>query len=181
VLDRLARAARRIGTPNLALLAAILVALLLLTLRHDPDRGIEVQRLDPPSGVDEIRVSVTGAVARPGVLTAQPGDRVLDLVERAGGLTSEADPAAVNLALRVRDEDHVHIPALGDGPPLLDLNAASATDLEALPGIGPVYAGRIIEARAQLPFASSDDLLERDVIPAHTYDQIRDLVTAVAP
>ncbi len=166
---------------NLALIAAIAVAATILVARQTPSRGVEIVRGTPPAGVDQLLVNVSGAVAAPGLVEAKPGDRVADVVERAGGLAADADPAGVNLALRIRDEDHIHVPRLGEGPPLLDLNTATTEELEDLPGIGPVYAARIIEARAILPFRSSDELLERDLIPARTYEGIRDLVSASAP
>lgn len=171
----------RIGVLNLVLIVAIVAAIALAVARQSPSRGLEIVRANPPSGVDAVLVHVSGAVAMPGVVEAEAGDRVVDVVERAGGFASEADQDAVNLARRVRDEDHVHVPLLGEGKPLIDLNRASAKELESLPGIGPVYAGRIIEARELLPFVSSDQLIERDLIPARTYEQIRDLVSTGPP
>ena len=171
----------RIGAFNLLLIAAIIAALVLAAAQRSPSRGLEIVRGTPPAGIDAILVHVSGAVGTPGLVEAEPGDRVIDVVERAGGFEADADQSAVNLARRVRDEDHVHVPLIGEADALLDLNRASVKELEELPGIGPVYAGRIVEARDQLPFASSDELLERDLIPARTYDQIRDLVSAVSP
>ena len=171
----------RLNSLNLTLLTAIAIAVAVLVVQRPPSRGVEIVRGTPPPGVDQLLVNVTGAVTSPGLIEAQRGDRIADVLDRAGGLTEDADPAAVNLARRVRDEDHIHVPRLGEATALLDLNTATAEQLEALPGIGPVYASRIIEARTQLPFDSSDDLLERDVIPAHTYEQIRDLVAVAAP
>jgi competence protein ComEA len=168
------------GGLNLALLAAIAVAIALLaTQQRAPSHGLEIVRGTPPAGIDAVLVHVSGAVRSPGVVEAARGDRVADVVDRAGGFTDDADPAAVNLARRVRDEDQVHIPSLGEGSRLLDLNRATAAELEALPGIGEVYAARIIEARDTLPFATGDDLLAREIVPAATYEGIRDLVTAL--
>ena len=163
------------------MLAAIALALLFLLAQRSPSRGVEIVRGTPPPGVDQVLVNISGAVREPGLVEAEPGDRVVDVIERAGGLGDDADPAAVNLARRVRDEDHIHVPRIGEASALVDLNAASAEELEALPGIGPVYAGRIIEARALLPFRSSDELLDRELIPARTYEGIRDLVSAGVP
>ena len=115
------------------------------------------------------------------MIDAERGDRVVDAIERAGGFAREADQSAVNLARRVQDEDQIHVPRAGEANALLDLNRASAKELEELPGIGPVYAGRIVEARSAVPFSSSDELIEREVIPARTYEQIRDLVMAGPP
>lgn len=158
--------------------AALLAVFILLTRAGSQSRGIEVERRDPPAGLDEIRVSVTGAVARPGVVTAEPGDRVSDVVARAGGLLDGADVDAVNLSRRVRDEDHIVVPRAGDGRRLLDLNSATAEDLAALPSIGPAYAKAILDARTgRGPFTSTDQLVELRLIPTRVYDDIRDLVT----
>ncbi len=159
--------------------AAAALALAILVLRATDDPGIEVRRLDPPPGVDEIRVEVAGAVAEPGVVTVQPGDRVSDAIALAGGLAPDADASALNLALRLRDEDRVVVPRTGEGSPLLDINTATTEELEGLPGIGPVYAAAIVDARERGgPFVTTDDLVERDVIPEHVYDGIRTLITA---
>ncbi|MCK9485415.1 MAG: helix-hairpin-helix domain-containing protein [Dehalococcoidia bacterium] len=162
---------------NVLLLALALVAFVLLATREPSSPGIEVIRADPPPGVDAIHVHVTGAVADPGVVVAQPGHRVADVIALAGGANNQADLSAVNLALRVRDEDAVHVPARGESVALslVDVNSATQAELESLPGIGPVRAAAIIAAR---PYLTSEELLDRAVIPAGVYEQIRGLVTA---
>jgi competence protein ComEA len=160
---------------NAALAAAAVTAFAILVARTDPSPGIEVQRRDPPGAIDLVRVEVRGAVARPGLVTAAPGDRVGDALALAGGALPEADLGALNLARRVVDGEQIQVPARGDrAGMLLDLNEASASDLEALPGIGSTRARAIIAAR---PYASSDELVERDVLPADVYEAIRDRVT----
>ena len=117
-------------------------------------------------------VSVVGLVARPGLVTLPSGARVADAVEAAGGLLPEADPASVNLAAVVTDGQQIAVgvpgaPAAGgagDSAPgasggLLDLNAATAAELDGLPGIGPVLAERIVDYRTtQGPFRSVEEL-----------------------
>ncbi|HWQ27426.1 MAG TPA: ComEA family DNA-binding protein [Dehalococcoidia bacterium] len=137
-----------------------------------------------------IVVYVTGAVARPGVYTLRDGDRVEQAVAAAGGFAEDADPERINLARRLRDEDQVTVPRSGQPLPAptdsaaspaapLDLNVATAAQLEALPGIGEVYASRIVESRAtDGPFASPDDLVARKLIPAATLERIRPYVVA---
>ena len=110
-------------------------------------------------------VSVVGLVARPGLVTLPTGARVADAVEAAGGLLPEADPASVNLAAVIGDGQQVAVGAPGAvvaGSPLpgstgagagpgraLDLNTAGVTELDALPGIGPVLAQRIVDHRTR--------------------------------
>ena len=154
----------------------------------------------PPS----IRVHVSGAVMSPGVYEVNEGDRVLDAIASAGGVQPNADLASINLAQRVQDEAQYHIPvgeptpALtsapaqrasipNDRPPpqggrasssLIDLNTATAQELELLPGIGPVMAGRIITYReANGPFTSLDDVENVPGIGPKTLESIRPLAT----
>lgn len=118
----------------------------------------------PSEGPTEVAVHVTGAVTAPGVLHLPAGARVADAVAAAGGATVVADPGLLNLAREVRDGEQVVVPELGDPAPAqtagdgstagaggasgpVDLNQATAEQLEALPGIGPVLAGRILEFR----------------------------------
>ncbi len=162
---------------NLLLAAAGLAAFIVLAARSHGSPGIEIETRDPAPGIDELRVDVAGAVADPTVVIVTPGERVIDAIARAGGATSEADTTALNLSRRLVDQDHIVVPRRGERAPLLDLNRATASEFEVLPGIGPVYARAIVSARdASGPFASTDELVERDVIPAHVYEQIRDLV-----
>lgn len=148
-------------------------------------------------------VDVAGAVARPGLLRLPAGSRVGDAVAAAGGYatTADLDAAArdLNLAAPLADGAKVLVPTLGnapvtasDGAPAggdgagsatggrLDLNTADQAALEDLPGIGPVTAGRILEARAEAPFAGVDDLRGRGLVGESTFARLRDLVT-VAP
>jgi competence protein ComEA len=117
-------------------------------------------------------VSVVGLVARPGLVTLPSGARVADAVEAAGGLLPDADPASVNLAAVVADGQQIAVgvpggpagsaagnPEPGSTGGLLDLNTATAADLDALPGIGPVLAERIVEHReTHGPFRSVEEL-----------------------
>lgn len=166
-------------------LAGVALAAWFLSGRGSRNDAIEV-RYDAA----EVKVYVAGAVRQPGVYSLWDGARVVDAVAAAGGFADGADQLAVNLAQRVRDEDRVIVPRQGDPPPvsssaspvagsgeLIDLNSAPADLLDTLPGIGPVYAQRIIDSRASQPFASPDDLLSRKLIPRSTFDKIRPLVT----
>lgn len=144
----------------------------------------------------DLRVEVVGAIQRPGVYAVAPGARVGDLIVAAGGYDPRVDTARVetelNLAAPVADGDQIRVPSRGDPPTpggasgdpgsgtsdRVDLNAATATELEALPGIGPVTAEKIIAAREEAPFATVDELRSRGLVGEKTFEGIADLVTA---
>lgn len=137
-------------------------------------------------------VSVVGLVARPGLVTLPEGSRVADAVAAAGGLLPDADPASVNLAAVVADGEQVAVgvPGAGTGGGVaggtagspgtgpVDLNAATAADLDALPGIGPVLAQRIVEHRERSgPFRTVEQLDDVPGIGPTTYAELAELVT----
>jgi competence protein ComEA len=145
-----------------------------------------------PSTSPELVLHAAGAVSHPGVYRLAAGSRVGDLIEAAGGLLPDADVDRLNLAAGLSDGARVYVPTVGepaptvvtpeggaetpgrpgDGPVsgdgLIDINRASATQLEELPGVGPATAAAIIDHRDRVgPFRSVDDLLEvRGIGPA---------------
>lgn len=146
-----------------------------------------------PSGTPII-VDVTGWVREPGVYQFASGDRVIDAVEQAGGARPGADLSLLNLAAPLADGTQVVVGKQGaEGPAaiapgaagsgtsaggLTNVNTASATELEALSGIGEVLAAAIIDYRTDNgPFASVDDLESVSGIGPATLEEIRDQVT----
>jgi competence protein ComEA len=139
-----------------------------------------------------IVVDVAGAVAQPGLVRLNQGDRVGDAIAAAGGFAPRVDLAetgiALNLAQSLDDGAKVVVPELGGdasvpaaGGPRdgrIDLNSADEAALESLPGIGPVTAARIIDAREQQRFTSVDELRAREIVGESVFEDIRDLVTA---
>jgi competence protein ComEA len=169
-----------------ALPLALAVGFLLNERFSDPE-PLELDLAQVPA--EEIRVYITGAVQHPGVYAMQDGDRWVDALEAAGGPAEDADLAAVDLARRVRDEDTILVPRLGQTAaagasqgPLVNINTATAEQLALLPGIGEVRAKRIIDSRQEDgSFVSVDDLLERELVPASVFEEIADLVTVGVP
>jgi competence protein ComEA len=139
-----------------------------------------------------VAVHVAGRVRRPGLVELPAGSRVQDAIRAAGGSTAGADLDAVNLARRLTDGEQVLVPGPGDPPPPppgadpdaaatpsapLDLNTATLEQLDTLPGVGEVTAGRIIAYRSAHPFTAVDELLEVPGIGQRRFDQLKDLVT----
>jgi competence protein ComEA len=140
-------------------------------------------------------VHVAGWVRRPGVYELREGDRVIDAIDRAGGPKKGADLGGLNLAALLVDAQQVLVPRsaptggpsgavpAGEAPGaagavLVNVNVASAEELETLPGIGEVLAGAIIEYREDNgPFTTVDQLVEVSGIGEVTLEEIRDLVT----
>lgn len=131
-------------------------------------------------------VHVVGAVRRPGVYALPDGARVQAAVRRAGGATPRADLAALNLAARLGDGQRILVPRRGeagaaprqagvpggDGP--ISLSSAGVEDLEALDGIGPTLAARIVAWReANGGFRSVDQLLEVEGIGPGRLESLR--------
>jgi competence protein ComEA len=145
----------------------------------------------PPS---ELVVHAAGAVAGPGVHHLPAGSRVADLLAAAGGATPDADLDRVNLAAPLVDGGQVWFPRVGEPSPAapaggalpatpsaeagpVDLNTASADELDTLPGVGPATAAAIIEHReGHGPFRSVEELLEVPGIGEAKLAQLRDLV-----
>ncbi len=134
-----------------------------------------------------ILVYVTGAVNQGETTYTLPyGSRVSDALAAAGGLTEHADRSLVNLAGRLRDGDHVHVPALGElggdlptpsGGQIIFINSATQEELESLPGIGAVTARRIIEYRELAgEFRNLNDLDNVAGIGEAMLEKLKDLI-----
>ena len=141
-----------------------------------------------------IIVDVAGWVRRPGVYEFASGDRVIDAIDRAGGPRKHADLTALNLAAPLTDGTQIVVPKPGSttngdagssgtgstsgGTTLININSAGETELEELPGVGPVTAAAIIDYRTQNgPFATVDDLIDVTGIGPSTLEQIRPFAT----
>ena len=189
-------------TRSRALVAAgLLIAALFVAGRFFVGSGTAtVERSPPPAGEIEatrparLVIHVVGAVRRPGLYRLPHGARIADAVRRAGGATRRADLSLVNLAAQVSDGTQVVVPrrvvveagvpagggatATAPGGPV-HLNTATLEQLDALPGVGPVTAQKILDYRQQHgAFSSVDDL---DAIPGIGPARLEQLRELVAP
>lgn len=153
----------------------------------------------PATGAPILVVEVAGAVAHPGVYQLPSGARIGDAISAAGGYAASVDALLadreLNLAAPVKDGEEVRVPVRGEASVtapaasatgeasgttaatapggMVDLNHATAAELDALPGVGPATAAKIIAAREQRLFGSVDELASRGVIGAATLEKLR--------
>lgn len=151
------------------------------------------------SSAAEVYVDVDGAVASPGVYRLKEGARVSQAIDAAGGLTTEADVTGLNRASKVADGQKIYVPTVGEqqaaavtsgadsgasptsgagaSSGLVNINTASAAELQTLSGIGPSMAQSIIDERTQNgAFASVDDLMRVSGIGEKKLAKIKDCI-----
>ena len=151
------------------------------------------------SSAAEVYVDVDGAVVSPGVYRLKEGARVSQAIDAAGGLTAEADVTGLNRASKVADGQKIYVPKVGeqqavtagggadggavvtsganDAAGLVNINTASAAELQTLSGIGPSMAQSIIDERTKNgPFASVDDLMRVSGIGEKKLAKIKDCI-----
>lgn len=151
------------------------------------------------SSAVEVYVDVDGAVARPGVYRFKDGARVSQAIDAAGGLSAEADVTGLNRASKVTDGQKIYVPRVGEqhaaaavggaesgaattpgagsSSGLVNINTASAAELQTLSGIGPSMAQSIIDERSKNgPFASVDDLMRVSGIGEKKLAKIKDCI-----
>ncbi|MEH6946712.1 helix-hairpin-helix domain-containing protein [Bacillus sp. JJ634] len=170
-------------------------------IEMEQQEGQEVAReIDEPV---VIKVDVKGAVQSPGVFIAEPGDRVIDVIEAAGDFKKDADLDKVNLAQLVEDQMVIYVPSIGeediDLPGSIDvmgggaktvsgnggtdgnkvnLNTATKEELETLSGIGPAKSTAIIEYREKTgKFEQIEDLKNISGIGDKTFEKLQDSIT----
>jgi competence protein ComEA len=178
----------------------LLGALLVLGVPRLLHRGaghVAVPLLRPPRTAraaapsSKLVVDVAGAVRRPGLHELAPGTRIADALAAAGGATAKADITAVNLAAPIADGEQIVVPARGSGTAgassgaapsptaPLDLNSASLEQLDALPGIGPTTAQKILDYRQA--HGSFHSLADLDAVPGIGQGRLEQLKGLVLP
>ncbi len=159
----------------------------------------------PTATPGPMRVYVSGAVAHPAVYALPPGSIIDDAVRAAGGFTAAADPVAINLAAPVAEGMQIYVPTQAEGAPtpppvsapaatiaveggsrlgsvttagLININQATVTELEMLPGIGPTMAANIVAYReANGPFAAIEAIMDVPGIGEGRFEEMKALIT----
>lgn len=201
VLQRLgdtARASRsELGLLALLGLAIVGAALVVILRTSDPPappirREAPAARQSPAAAAKMVKVHVAGQVGNPGVYELKEGSRITDAVTAAGGPLEGADGNALNLAAVVTDGQKITLTRPGEPPPAeeaaaqgspltsggkVNLNTATQAQLEELPGVGPVLAGRILSHRqTKGRFTSPRQLLEVSGFGPKKFDGVKDLI-----
>ena len=153
---------------TILLVAVIVAGCTVIWLRYEPGKPVEISMVEDEEQQGQIYID--GAVANPGIYPLFEGDTIESLIKAAGGFPDNAD--FTELKLHISGED------TGDGVQRININRAEAWLLEALPGIGEVLAGRIVEYRLENgSFRSINELQKVDGIGGSTIKKIQGLIT----
>ncbi|MEK7186068.1 MAG: ComEA family DNA-binding protein [Patescibacteria group bacterium] len=146
------------------------------------------------SSVGKIIIDIEGAVISPGVYDLPVNSRIKDIIVRAGGLSQDADRVwfakNINLAAKLTDGSKLYIPFKGDSPSpvlgtssslgtgsvsdLININTASESQLDSLPGVGPATASKIINNR---PYQSLEELVSKKALGSKVFENIKDKIS----
>lgn len=148
----------------------------------DNDRDIEVKDEREPK---TILVQVAGAAVNTGIVELKEGDRVKDAIDAAGGVLPDADVDSLNMARKVKDEEKIYIPKVGErvethtavSNELININKANSVELQNIPGIGPKTADKIVRYRESNPFVNVEDIKNVPGIGDKKYEEIKDFIT----
>lgn len=163
----------------------ILFGLLQFFMKNDEEPPLVLEKAE--ASHEELVVDMEGALMNPGVYKLTGNARMVDALAAAGGLSESADRVWVekniNLAKRISDGLKIYIPRVGEeveinlstsseasNSNLIDINSASTSQLESLPGVGAVTAQKIIDGR---PYSTIEDILTKKVVGNSTFEKIK--------
>ena len=176
------------------IIALITIGSLIFTLDFGEKSEIFVPEVISEQTVNKtfIYVDIRGSIYNPGVYKVESGTRLFQLISKAGGLTVDANELIVNQSILLIDEMSLYIPNINEEKDLeininqnneqsslININTATKTELETLPGIGPATAQSIIDYRENISaFATPMDIVEVPGIGEATYQDIEELITS---
>jgi competence protein ComEA len=161
-------------------------------LPMDSNESQSLELEENPQEEENLVVDVKGAIKSPGVYEMKLGDRVIDVIEQAGGLHENADSNNINFAMKLVDEMVLYIPIVGEEKIIeptvggmqnqdggkVNLNKASEAELQTLTGVGPAKATAIIEYRNQNGgFKKVEEIMEISGIGEKTFEKFKDQIT----
>ena len=183
------------------LAVVLIIALIIMTAigikLSGKEKGIIFTNYDVKQSAEELNneekketficVDIDGAVINSGVYELIEGSRVIDAIDLAGGLKEKAVTHNLNMARKLVDGEKIYIYEEGDaqivsenilnGNKLIDINTASVDSLMTLPGIGEVYAKRIIDYRSNKKFTSIEEIKNIQGIGDKTFEKLKDLIS----
>ncbi|MBP1914845.1 helix-hairpin-helix domain-containing protein [Lederbergia galactosidilytica] len=152
---------------------------------------LEKEKQDIKTTPEKIFIDLKGAIKKPGLYEVEEGERVYDVVEKAGGLLKTADEKQINFAMKLYDEMVIYIPEINElGPEVsypgemnsnndekVNINQADAAELETLPGIGPSKAATIIQYREENgSFKEIEELMNISGIGEKTFEKLKEQI-----
>ena len=176
----------------LAVIVMVISVIGLVLMMDNENETIVFSPVSSNEQIEEVKyiyVDIKGEVMNPGVYKVEEFTRLFQVIALAGGITGDADVLAFNFSTRLRDEQVVYIPSIGEEFPMItevientsdgivNINRASLEQLDTLPGIGPSTAQNIIDYRDENGyFETVEDLIEVPGIGEATMNEIRELI-----
>ena len=163
-------------------------------LEIEKDTNIEINESTNEVSSKEVTVYISGEVNSPGIVTVNSGERLANVVEKVGGVTSNADLNQVNMAIKVEDEEHYIIPKIGEALEVqenimaenngtkedsskININKATIEELDSLPGVGEATANKIVNYRDENgEFKSIEEIKNVNGIGDKKFQDMKDLI-----
>ena len=187
----------------IVIIICIVIAIYILSLNQQNFNNYEdleitdtEEIVEEPEEKGKIKVHIAGSVVSEGIVELEEGERVADAIDQAGGTTADANMDQVNLAYKVQDGQKIYIPNINEeeyeitedmegiqniyetNSDIININTATQTELELLPGIGPSTASKIIKYREENgEFKTIDDIKNVSGIGDAKFESIKDQIT----
>ena len=187
----------------IVIIICIVIAIYILSLNQQNFNNYEdleitdtEEIVEEPEEKEKIKVHIAGSVVSEGIVELEEGERVADAIDQAGGTTADANMDQVNLAYKVQDGQKIYIPNINEeeyeitedmegiqniyetNSDIININTATQTELELLPGIGPSTASKIIKYREENgEFKTIDDIKNVSGIGDAKFESIKDQIT----